>query len=973
MASWIFLAALTSLPGGTTGAGAPPAAERPGAHEAAAAAPRPGGALAPARLQCESRIDPLGIDVRQPRLSWVLVATEEARRGLSQTAFQVLVASDPGKLGSGQGDLWDSGKVTSDQNAQVAYAGKPLGSGQDCWWKLRVWDPANQASPWSQPARWSMGLLATNDWSAQWIGIKAGTDSKLPPATYWRREIDTGRKIARAWLYASALGDYVLRLNGQRVGEDYFNPGWTDFRKRVYYHTYEVTPLLRSGRNCLAAVLSTGWYAGYIWAGPFNYGTTPKLLVQLNVEYEDGTRQVFGTGADWKTACGPLLEADLQQGETYDARREFPDWDRVGFQDQGWRHPELVLGATPVQVERDNQSARLCAAPHPPVRRQREIRPRSLSCPRPGVYVFDLGESIAGWARLRAQGPAGTRVALRFSGRLNPDGTLYTDYLREARVKDTYILKGSAQAEAWEPLFTYHGFQYVEVAGYPGAPTLEDITGIACHSDLARTGSFACSDPRVNQLYKNSVDSMIANLVDLPTGCSDRAERLGSMGVGQRVYSWCYSFDMNAFLTKWMTDIVDAQSLGASGSYLQVSPIWGDIESPGWSDDGVCVPYGLYRFYGNTNLIAEQYPSLKTYLGHLERSLTNYLRNGAVFHCQGEKFIGYGDWLAIVEDRERHADVLNTLWNGWSVSNLAEMAASIGQREDARHYERLLDNMKKAFDRAYLAADGKIIHDTQGEYALGLYFGFIPEQKIARAVAHLVEDILRKSHTQTRENPLKKTRVIPPGHLTTGFHSSRALLPVLSRHGRNAVAYQLLLEDTYPSWLYPVAQGATSAWERWDSWMPEAGFQDSRMNSFGMPHLMASIVEWLMAYAGGLQSDGVGFKRIAVKPYPGPGLGWAEATYQSIHGKIAVKWTRLSDGALTLRVAIPPNTQATIGVPKDGRTAVAVAEGGVSIWAKQTFRGQAAGIASASEDATHVNFQVASGQYEFRAVPEGDK
>lgn len=966
----IIVAALASVLAGAS-ASTPARPPSPGEALAAAGRSQATAALRPARLRCEYRTDPLGIGDAQPRLSWILLAHDEQARDLHQTAYQVRVASDPHRLAAGTGDFWDSGKVVSDRNSQVAYAGVPLGSGTECWWQVRVWDNHHRVSSWSPPARWSVGLLKPEDWRAQWIGYtyKANTDPKLPQATYWRKDITAPKRVRRAVLYASALGSYVVHLNGHRVGQDYFNPGWTDFRARVYYHTYDLTDLMRPGRNSLAAILSTGWYAGYIWAGPFNYGSTPKLLLQLDLEYVDGTRETFGTGPDWKVSYGPLLEADLQQGETYDARLELPNWDLAGFDDRRWAVPDVVSPAVPVKVERDNSLAHLDAAPHPPVRPQREVRPHSLSCPQPGTYIFDLGETIAGWARLKARGPQGTKVVLRFSGMLNPDGTLYTDYLREARVTDTYILKGGSEEEVWEPLFTYHGFQFVEVTGYPGVPTLESLTGIACHSDLERTGSFHCSDARVNRLYRNAIDCMAANLVDLPTGCSDRAERLGWMGLGQMIPSWCYSYDMNAFLRKWMQDIADAQAFGKSGAYLQVSPIWGDIESPGWSDDGVAVPYALYRFYGNTGIVEQNYASLQKYLAHLERSLTGFLRTGPVYHVHGEKFIGYGDWLAIVENRELHADVLNTLWNGWSVSNMAEMADGIGRRDDAASYRQLLHHMKRAFNEAYVSADGRVKHDTQGEYALGLYFGFFETNKVRLAVERLVDDIQNKSHTEARENPSKQPRVIPPGHLTTGFHSSRALLPVLSRHGQNALAYKLLLQDTYPSWLYPVTHGATSLWERWDSWTPEQGFQDPRMNSFGMPHLMASIVEWLMAYVGGLQTDGAGYQNILVAPHPGPGLDSASAAYDSVHGPIRVGWQRIQENGVALSVTIPPNTRATIGVPKSGAPAVVVYEGGTPVWPKRGAFRRVPGLRAAREAADRIDFEVGSGSYEFTVFP----
>ncbi len=592
-----------------------------------------------------------------------------------------------------------------------------------------------------------------------------------------------------------------------------------------------------------------------------------------------------------------------------------------------------------------------------------------MSEPKPGVTVFDLGQMISGWVRIRTKGPPGTRIVLRFSGMLNPDGTLYTEYLREARATDTYFLKGSGEDELWEPTFTYHGFQYVEISGHTETLTLDTITGVVCHSDVPVTGSFACSDERVNQLYSNCIWTLKGNLVDIPTGCGDRAERLGWMGLGQMIYTWCYSFDMNAFLTKWMVDIVDAQASGASGAFLQCSPAWGDVESPGWSDDGVCVPYALHRFYGNTRIVEENYESLSTYLTHIERSLTNHLRTGRVYHSSPDaNFNGYGDWLAIVENRALHNDVLNTLWNGWSVSNMAELAEAIGKRQDALRYQQLLANMKQAFDEAFVAADGRVRDDTQAEYALGLYFGFFPQTKISLAVDHLVDDIVNKSHTQARPDALQQHPVIPPGHLTTGFHGTRALLPMLSKYGRNDVAYRLLLQDTYPSWLYCVKNGATSVYERWDSWMPETGFQDPRMNSFHMPHLMASVVEWLMADVGGIQAAEPGFRHILIQPQVGEGLSWAHASYQSINGEIAVSWTKATGGSLTMKVTIPPNTTATIRVPKNGMQSVSIRESGSPVWSEGRFLDNEVAISGIAEDSSYVAFRTGSGHYDFRVA-----
>jgi alpha-L-rhamnosidase len=933
------------------------------------------GLISASYLRCEYKVSPQGLDVLKPRLSWNLKAVNEKERGLQQTAYQIIVASNRNKLSSGIGDLWNSGKVTSDQVAHVVYNGAALTSGIECWWAVRVWDNNGKASAWSESAKWSMGLLNTNEWSAKWIGYANKTETNLPGATYWRKEIVLDRPISRAVVYASALGDYELTVNGKRVGEDYFNPGWPEFRKRIYYYTYDVTDMLHKGNNLLGGILSTGWYAGYIWSGPYNYGKDPKLLVQLTIEYVDGTTQTFGTDNTWKCSYGPLLEADIQQGETYDARLEMPGWDKAGFNDSKWNTPDLIgnVSADSGMYRGQSYNRILEASPNVTVKVQHEVKPVKMSQPKPGVYIFDLGQNIAGWARIKAKGPAGTKIVIRFAGMLNPDGTLYTDYLRDARAIDTYILKGAGKDEVWEPKFTYHGFQFVEITGYPGEPSLEDITGVVCNSDVPRVGSFSCSDERVNKLYSNCVRTLLANLVDLPTGCADRAERLGWCAKGPIVYTWLYTFDMGSFLKKWMVDLTDAQSLGASGSYLQVAPIWGDVESPGWSDDGVCVPYGLYKFYGDTRIIEENYKSLSTYINHVENNLTAYLRTGPGYHPTGEQFIGYGDWLAIVEDRELHSDVLNTLWNGWSVSNMAEMAKAIGKNEDASKYMKLLVNIKNAFNDTYVSSDGKVKDDIQSEYALGLYFGFIRDEKIPLAVKQLVDDILNKSHTQMRPDALLQNPVIPPGHLTTGFHGTRALLPILSKYGQNDLAYQLLLKDTYPSWLYCVKNGATSVYERWDSWMPDKGFQDSRMNSFSMPDLMASIIEWLMADVGGIKSEGAGFKEILIKPYLGEGLSRAEATYKSINGTIAVNWKKSEDASLNMQVTIPPNTKAIISVPKNGMEAVLIKEGGQIVWSKRNMQTTVAGIDEANEDSDYVNFNVDSGVYDFNVVREDNK
>ncbi|MEI7939202.1 MAG: family 78 glycoside hydrolase catalytic domain [Verrucomicrobiota bacterium] len=1081
----------------------------------------------PVQLRCEYLNNPLGIEATRPRLSWIITSDQ---RGQKQTAYQLLVASSESLLKQNKGDLWDAGKVLSDQSVLVAYHGTPLTSGQQCFWKVRVWGMDQKPSAWSEPALWTMGLLKPEEWEAakwigeekrapgynsegyQWIwypeghpnqvapsgtryfrrkfsvqagkqvtaatcnltcdngftlfvnGVQAGQGTNwsqppklnikeylvsgvntlavaatnessaagltgkltvqfddhtslvvaldqswktfnqeianwksngfddsawpeamvmgpmgmapwggvrwdeggrtwvLPPSPYLRKGFTATKPIRRATIYATALGAYELHLNGARVGQDYFNPGWQEFRKRVYYHTYDVTRMLRQGDNVIGAILSDGWYSGYIWAGRDTYGTVPKLRVQLRLEYADGTRETIATNETWKLSYGPIREGDVQQGETYDARLEMPGWDSAGFNDPTWQPvtvsvvTNLVLGVSP------------CA----PVRKQQEIKPVKLTEPRPGVYVFDLGQNIAGWVRLKAKGVRGTRIVLRISGWLNPDGTIYTDYLREARAVDTYYLKGGGE-EVWEPSTTYHGFQYVEITGYPGAPTLNDLTGMECNSTLPTTGTFACSDARVNKLYSNVLWTMRDNLVDVPTGCADRAERLGWCAKTPLVKTWTYALGMGGFLSKWMVDLVDSQSLSANESgaaFMQVAPFWGDIESPGWSDDGISVPYGLYKAYGDTGIIEKHFDAMARYIGYIQSKLVNNLRPANLRIAADTNFVGYGDWLAITQNREGNADIFNTLLNGASVKMMAEMAEAIGRTADAAAYRTLFANMQTAFDKAYVSAQGVVRDDSQMEYALALYYGFIPTNKISMAVSNLANDILTKSHQQTFPDAQGKNPIVPPGHLTTGFHGSRALLPVLSQYGRNDVAYDLLLTDTYPSWLYPVKLGATTAWERWDGWTPDKGFQNPAMNSFSMPDLMASVGEWLFHYVGGIGQQGEGFKNIVIKPYIGAGLTWARASYDSIHGTIAVRWEK-SGEALIMDVTIPANTCATVSLPGIGTGPVTIKESGKTVWTKGAYIKGVPGISGAGVKADRVDLQVASGSYSFLVKGSG--
>ncbi len=873
-------------------------------------------------LRCEYRVNPLGIDVTEPRLSWII---ESDQRDQKQNAYQILVASSQENLKKGQGDLWDSGKVDSDRSAQVVYKGKPLRSRMKCYWKVRVWDRDDNLSAWSKPAYWTMGLVDPKAREAKWIGYdenvqgaKASQDELvLPPPRYLRSVFWVYRPIRRATVYASALGLYELRINGQRVGEDYFTPGWSDYSKRVYYQTYDVTDLLRKGSNGVGAILSDGWYAGYIGFGKKreHYGKDPRFFMQLEVEYADGTRQTTVTDESWKATYGPHLEADFLMGETYDARKEMPGWDRPGFDDSAWGDVAVTKTI----------SGLLQSYPGVTVRKQLQIEPVEITEPKEGTFVFDLGQNFAGWARLQVKGEAGTKVVLRFAEVLNPDGTIYTTNLRAARCTDTYILNGNG-TEIWEPRFTYHGFRYVEVTGYPGKAGPSAITGIVVHSDTPVVGSFECSNPMVNKLYKNITWSQRSNFVEVPTDCPQRDERLGWTGDAQIfIRTATYNMDVAAFFTKWLVDLEDAQN--QNGAFPDVAPrkvAMGDGVAA-WGDAGVICPWTIYKVYGDKRVIEKHYESMKEWIAYLKTNSKDLLRPA----------YGYGDWVAVGSDTPK--DVIATAYFAYSTRLLSEMAAVIGKNEDTKEYEALFQQIKDAFNKAYVSGDGKIKGDTQTCYCLALYFDLLPAEKRELASGHLIKALGEKDW-----------------HLSTGFVGLSYLLPTLTQMGHLDIAYRLLANDSFPSWGYSIKHGATTIWERWDGWTAEKGFQDPGMNSFNH-YAFGSVGRWLFGTVAGIEIDTSGYKRIVIRPQPGGGMTYAGATYDSIAGKIESCW-RIDCGEFELDVTIPANTTATIYIP--AKDAESVLESG---WPASTAKGvRLVGM----QDETAV-FQVGSGQYRF--------
>ncbi len=842
-------------------------------------------------LRCEYRKDPIGIDTAQPRLSWVL---ESKERGVLQSAYQVIVADDPQLLEKEQGNLWDSGRISSDQSAQVVYGGKSPASWQKCFWKVRVWDENKTTSAWSKPAAWTMGILNSNDWTAHWIYQDQPASDPAPttlkPASYFRKSFTVTKPIQRAVVFASALGAYELHLNGKAVDTDVLSPGWTDFGKRVHYFGYDVTGQLQRGENVIGAILGDGWYASYIaFTGRRHlYGGDPRLIVQLRIDYEDGSSVTIGTDETWKTAFGPIHAADLQSGCEYDARAELKDWDRPFGDSKDW-HPASVD---------NNAQANLVAHPGEPIRRAQELQTINVTEPIAGVYVFDLGQNIVGWARLTARGTAGQKIVARYAEMLNPDGTIYTTNLRKAKATDTYYLSGGKRA--YEPFFTFHGFRYVEVTGLDYKPSKSDLTGITVHSDLDQTGSFECSEPLVNKLYSNSVWGQEGNFLDVPTDCPQRDERAGWTGDAQVfMKTACLNMDSAAFYTKWLVDLCE-DSERPDGSFCDVAPSVAGVKggNTGWADAAPLCNWRMFEMYGDTRAPEQHYPALVRYMQFLAQTSTNFTRNVGA----------YGDWLRLAGPQKSRT--IGTAYYFYTARTMANIAAAIGKQDDGKEYHDLAENIRSTFVKNYIKQDGQILDDNgdtaQTYYALAFGLELVPDEMKGK----VAEQFAAALHAQN-------------DHIATGFLGTPFILFALQKAGHPELAYKLLLNKTYPSWLQQVLWGSTTMWERWDGWRPDKGFQNPGMNSFNH-YWLGCVSEWLFTQVAGIDADGAGFKHIVIHPEigsPDNGFNWVKASYRSIHGTIASQW-RSQGGRFNLKVTVPANCDATVYVPAKESSAV---------------------------------------------------
>jgi alpha-L-rhamnosidase len=838
-------------------------------------------------LTVEHSKNPVGIDVLQPRLSWKIYGTGNS---ILETAYSIRVAVDQ-KFSSSK-IIWQSGKVLSEESILLTYTGPALKSGQRYFWQVMVWDNKGRVSKWSETSFWEMGLLSASDWKAKWIEMKGDT-GRFSPSPHFRKDFTVGKTIQKAEVYVTSHGLYELHINSKKVGDQVLTPGWTSYGKRLQYQVFDVTSQIAKGNNAIAAVLGDGWYRGTLaWGNNWAiYGKKLGLLVQLKLMFTDGSQELIVSDESWKcNNDGAIRMSDIYDGEIFDANKKLTGWDQPGYDDSKWE--KVTIG---------NHPFKLVASEGAPVRKIQEIRPVKIFRTPKGSLVADMGQNMVGWIRLKVNGPKGTVIKVRHAEVLDKSGEFYTDNLRSAKAQFVYTLAGTGE-ETYEPRFTFMGFRYVEVTGFPGELTTENLTGVVVHSDMKPTGTYECSNPLVNQLQHNIVWGQNGNFLDVPTDCPQRNERLGWTGDAQAFSrTAAFNYDVSAFFTKWLKDVAADQKPG--GEVPDVIP---DVlnsqnsttasPSAGWGDVSVIVPWTMYTVYGDKKLLETQYPSMKKWVEYIRKKAgSSYLWKG------GSK---YGDWLFYHPPVNNHTaadgytepDFIATAYFAYSTSLLAKAAKVLGKIEDEKNYTELYNKIRDVFIHEYVTPAGRVGTCSQTSYILALKFGLLPDDLKENAAKFLVEDI------KSREN-----------HLSTGFLGTIYICHELTDFGYTDVAYDLLLQETYPSWLYPVKMGATTIWERWDGQKTDSTFQDAGMNSFNH-YAYGAIGDWMYRVSAGIQEMAPGYKQIIFLPSPTKKLTYSKSSFESPYGTIFSGWER-KDGKILIHVTIPANTNAKVLLP----------------------------------------------------------
>jgi alpha-L-rhamnosidase len=871
-------------------------------------------------LLCENLVNPVGLDVVQPGFSWQLVST---KRNLVQSSYEIMVMT-------GKTTAWKSGKVQTDQSVHVPYGGMGLASGQKYSWKVRVWDSQGNASAWSEAASFQMALLNASDWKAKWIEAGFAEDTINRPAQYFRKKFSLSKKIASATAYITAHGMYEAQLNGKRIGDYYLTPGWTSYNKRLQYQVYDVTSLISTGNNAIGIMAGNGWYRGYLaWENNKNiYGKYLGVLFQLNITYTDGTTETVLSDESWKSSTGAISYAEIYHGETIDARLEKAGWSTAGYNDADW---------SPVKVA-DYANNNLLATYNEPIKKQEVFKPVKIITTPKGEKVIDFGQNLVGWVTVKAKGNAGDKIGIQHAEVLDKHGNFYTENLRVAKAAASYILKGGME-EIFEPHFTFYGFRYIKINEYPGELKPENFEAVALYSNMAPTGSFTSSNSLINQLQHNIQWGQKGNFLDVPTDCPQRDERLGWTGDAQ-VFSRtaAFNFGVNNFFAKWLKDIAADQQPNGSVPFVIPNVLGpGAGASTGWADVATIIPWNMYRLYGDKKILEDQYNSMKAWVGYMEKNSKDNLWNTG-FH--------FGDWLFYrpFDDNDGRSAVTDKYliaqcFFAHSAQLLINTASVLNKKEDEEKYRQLLQKIKEAFVKEYTTAGGRLISGTQTAYVLALNFDMLPEHMRKPVAEKLVQNI--KNYGT---------------HLTTGFLGTPYLCHVLTRFGYTDIAYSLLMQETFPSWLYPVKMGATTIWERWSGIRPDSSFEPASMNSFNH-YAYGAIGDWMYTVVAGLDMDETvaGYKNIVIKPSPGGGLTAASASLQTYYGTLSSGW-KTDSGKLILDVEIPANTTAVIYIP---------AKEVASVYESGKILADVKEIVAAGKTEGYIIVKAGSGKYHF--------
>ena len=895
--------------------------------------------ITPTDLTTEYAPNPISIDTQSPRFGWLL---ESDRRGQSQSAYQVLVASSAENLQAGRADKWDSGKVTSDRSVNVPYAGGTLSSDENCCWQVRVWDQDDRGGAYSEPAAFSMGILHESDWTGHWIG--ASTDVASP---LLRDEFDLVSPVSRARLHISGLGWYELYLNGRRVGDHVLDPATSDYTQRVLYVTYDVTELLQAGANAVGVMLGNGWYCEPGWE--HRYGDSPRLRLQLNVEFADGSTTSVASGPGWKTAPGPITRNDLYGGETYDARREQPGWAAASFDDAHWEPA----------VDKEASGGRMVAQVMPPIRVNKKLQPVNVTQPQDGVHVYDLGQLFGGWAKLRLKGERGTTVSIKYacqvleeSGLVDQEsGEFYFRHRSRASAHaegdeiDIYILKGDPDGESYESRFTYHPVRYVQVES-DRPISIEELQGHVVYSDVDLSGGFECSNPLFNRIHELVHWTVTNGLFGIPLDCLHR-EHWAWTDPATIASSLYPRKHMPRFWTKWLDDIKDAQL--EDGSVPDICPnyVQRDDPDPAWGGNYPILVWYLYQYFDDSRILEEHYEPIRLWV--------DYLTSAAQNHIVSEGH--YGDHMlpgaAPGEEEFVSSETPPPLlWTGYyylGAAIVSKVADYLGKEDEADHYARLAEQIKDALNHEWLdPAAHRYASGSQTANLFPLALGIVPPASEAGVVQDIVHNIVDTWG----------------GHHHTGNTGVTCLIDALTQHGQGEVLYDLVATRSYPGWGYMVEQGATTIWESW-SLQSTVGAAESMI-------MWASIDEFFYNDLAGIKGPDYhgpgfmtpGFREIMIEPHPLGDLEHAGATLKTVRGELASHWRR-TDHSLSLEVTIPVNSTARVSVPTLGLSDISISEGGKAIWQDNAYLPGRDGITSACARTAYIDVDIGSGTYHF--------